>query len=76
MHPAPIGVADRTRKKTDWRTVPGQLCLLAEGDIGAPIYWRTDAPRANSIGEPMRPVPLKMEHRTLKILKNVKILNR
>jgi hypothetical protein len=43
MHPAPIGVADRTRKKTYWRTVTGQLCLLAEGDIGAPIYWRTDA---------------------------------
>jgi hypothetical protein len=36
-------------KKTYWRTVPGQLCLLVEGDIGAPIYWRTDAPRANGI---------------------------
>jgi hypothetical protein len=23
-----------------------QHCLLAEGDIGAPIYWRTDAPPA------------------------------
>ncbi len=22
----------------------GQDCLLAEGDIGAPIYWRTEAP--------------------------------
>jgi hypothetical protein len=44
MHPAPIGVADRTRKKFYWRTVPGQHCLLAEGDIGAPIYWRTDPP--------------------------------
>jgi hypothetical protein len=22
----------------------GQVCLLAEGDIGAPIYWRTEAP--------------------------------
>jgi hypothetical protein len=49
MHPAPIGVANRTRKNTYWRTVPGQLCLLAEGDIRAPIYWRTDATRANSI---------------------------
>jgi hypothetical protein len=49
MHPAPIGVADRTRKKTYWRTVPGQLCLLAERDIRAPIYWRTDASPANSI---------------------------
>jgi hypothetical protein len=44
MHPAPIGVADRTRKKNYWRTVPGHHCLLAEGDIGAPIYWRTDPP--------------------------------
>jgi hypothetical protein len=42
MHPAPIGVAGQTRKKTYWRTVPGQLCLLAEGTserqyIGAPM---------------------------------------
>jgi len=44
MHPAPIVMADRTRKKICetlfeyyWRTVPGQYCLLAEGDIGAPI---------------------------------------
>jgi len=44
MHPAPIGVADQTRKKFYWPTVPGHHCLLAEGDIGAPIYWRTDAP--------------------------------
>jgi hypothetical protein len=44
MHPAPIGVADRTRKKNYWRTVPGHHCLLAEGDIGAPIYWCTDPP--------------------------------
>jgi hypothetical protein len=36
MHPAPIGVADRTGKEYYWRTVPGQYCLLAEGDIGAP----------------------------------------
>ena len=44
MNPAPIGVADRTRKKNYWRTVPGHHCLLAEGDICAPIYWRTDPP--------------------------------
>jgi hypothetical protein len=34
-------MADRTRKKIRktnyWRTVSGQHCLLAEGDIGAPI---------------------------------------
>jgi hypothetical protein len=27
-----------------------QHCLLAEGDIGAPIYWRTDAPCAITNG--------------------------
>jgi hypothetical protein len=32
------------RKKNYWRTMSGQQCQLAEGDIGAPIYWRTDAP--------------------------------
>ena len=32
------------KKKFYWRTVPGQHCLLAEGDISAPIYWRTDPP--------------------------------
>jgi hypothetical protein len=41
MRPAPIGVADRTRKKIYWRTVLGQHCLLARGTserqyIGAP----------------------------------------
>ena len=44
MPPAPIGKADRTRKKNYWLTVPGQYHLLAEGYIGAPIYWRTDVP--------------------------------
>jgi hypothetical protein len=42
MHPAPIGVALRTGKKIYetkfWRTVSGQRCLLAEGDIGANIH--------------------------------------
>jgi hypothetical protein len=44
MNPAPIGVADRTRKKNYWRTVPGHHCLLAEGEICAPIYRRTEPP--------------------------------
>jgi hypothetical protein len=26
-------------KKNYWRTVPRQPCLLAKGDIGAPISW-------------------------------------
>jgi hypothetical protein len=43
MHPAPTGVADRTQKK-----IIGALCLVSiaywRGDIGAPIYWRTEAP--------------------------------
>ncbi len=40
MSPAPIVMADRTRKKHNlyyWRTVSGQHCLLAERDISAPI---------------------------------------
>jgi hypothetical protein len=43
MHPAPIGVADRAQKKLlahcVWSALP-----IGEGDIVAPIYWRTDAP--------------------------------
>jgi hypothetical protein len=31
MHPAPIGVVDRTQTKKYWRTVSGQHCLLACG---------------------------------------------
>jgi hypothetical protein len=46
-------MADQTRKKHYWCTLSGQHCLLAEGNIGAPIYWRTDAPRAITIGGPM-----------------------
>ncbi len=53
MHPAPIVMADRTGKKDYWRPVSGQHCLLAERDIGAPIYWRTNAPRAITICGPM-----------------------
>ena len=41
IHPAPIVMADRTRNKKsvkhNWLTMLGQHCLLAEGDIGAPI---------------------------------------
>jgi hypothetical protein len=44
-------MADRTRKKNYWRILSGQHC--PEGDIGAPIYWRTDAPRAITIGGTM-----------------------
>ncbi len=55
IHPAPIGVADRTGKKFYWRTVPGHHCLLAEGDFGAPIYWRTEAPLRQYIGAPRPP---------------------
>jgi hypothetical protein len=29
-------------EKNYWRTVSGQHCLLAEGDIVVPIYWCTD----------------------------------
>ncbi len=50
MHPAPIGVAVRTGKKICetkfeyyWRTVSGQHCLLAEGDIGAPTFTSTNS---------------------------------
>jgi hypothetical protein len=46
----------RNTKKTYWRTVSGQLCLLVEGDIGTPIYWRTNAPRANSISAQKRKI--------------------
>jgi hypothetical protein len=40
----------------------GKHCLLAERDIGAPIYWHTDAPRATSIGAPMPPAPIVLAH--------------
>ncbi len=36
-------------KKNYWRTVPGQHCLLAEGYIGAPIYWRTEYKKCTEI---------------------------
>jgi hypothetical protein len=49
-------------KKNYWQTVPSQHCLLAEGDIGAPIYWHTDAPRTIAIGAPIHPAPLVLAH--------------
>jgi hypothetical protein len=58
MHPAPIGVVDRRGKKYYWLTVPGQHCLLAEGDIGAPIYWLTEARLRQYIGALMSPAPI------------------
>ena len=46
-HPAPIGVAVRTGKKNLRNIigahVSGQRCLLAEGDIGAPIFTSTNS---------------------------------
>ncbi len=54
MTPAPIVMSDRTLKKKYWLTVSGQDCLLAEGDIGAPIYWRTDPPCALKKKQPAR----------------------
>ncbi len=32
------------------------------GDIGAPIYWRTDAPRAITIGVSIHPAPIVLAH--------------
>ncbi len=69
MPPAPIVMTDRTRGKNvlahcAWPTVPGQHWLLAEGDIGAPIYWCTDAPRAITIGAPIHTAPLLSPHRS------------
>jgi hypothetical protein len=44
VHPAPIGVADRTQKKNI-----GALCLVSIA------YWCSDVPRATIIGAPMPP---------------------
>jgi hypothetical protein len=46
---------------------------LAEGDIGAPIYWRTDPPCANSNSAPMPSAPLLMAHRTQKFTKMLEL---
>jgi hypothetical protein len=53
MNPAPIGVADRTRKKNYLRTVLGQHCLLVEGDIGAPIFTSAKVRCASPIFKPI-----------------------
>ncbi len=45
-----------------WLTMLGKHCLLAERDICASIYWRTDAPRATTIGAPMPPAPIVLAH--------------
>jgi hypothetical protein len=62
MYPAPIGVADRTGKK--------KFCA---GDIGAPIYWRTEAPLRQYIGAPMSLAPsiniIILNRQSLKFLK-------
>ncbi len=60
---------EKKSAKHNWPTMLGQHCLLAEGDIGAPIYWRTDAPCATTIGAPMPPAPLLMTRRTQKLTK-------
>jgi hypothetical protein len=65
MHPAPIGVADRTRKKNYWSTVPGLHCLLALGTS-----------ERQFIGAPRLPCANILADRTQKIEKNVRILNR
>jgi hypothetical protein len=45
----------------------GQNCLLAEGDIGAPIYWRTDPPCTSSISAPNTfGAPIRDENRFVK----------
>ncbi len=69
-------LADRTRKKNYWLTVSGKDCLLAEGDIGAPIYWRNDPPCSLKKKQPARqlcwwcggiyPTRFKEAHRTVR----------
>jgi hypothetical protein len=58
-------MADRTGKKNYWRSMPGQLCLLAEGDIGAPIYWRPDAPAPLLVAHRCPPPPIGKADQTL-----------
>ncbi len=61
MHPAPIGVADRTKKKLlahcAWSALP-----IGAGDIGAPIYWRTEATLRQYIGAQIPPAPIVLAH--------------
>ena len=36
-----------------WSALP-----IGAGDIGAPVYWRTEAPLRQQIGAPMSPAPI------------------
>jgi hypothetical protein len=54
MHPAPIGVADRTQTKNYWCTVSGQHCLLARGtserQLGLGTEFRSEKIPRNRLG--------------------------
>jgi hypothetical protein len=63
MHPAPIGVADRKRKKNI-----GSLCLVSIA------YWRRGTSVLQYIGGPMSPALLLLADRTQKMHRNVRIL--
>jgi hypothetical protein len=54
---------------------PGTLVrqYIGAGGIVAPIYWRTNVPRATTIGAPIPPALILMAHRTQKMDKNVRI---
>jgi hypothetical protein len=60
MHPAPIVMADRTRKK-----VIGSLCLVSIS------YWRRGISVRQYIGGPMFPAPFLLADRTQKMYRNV-----
>jgi hypothetical protein len=66
MHPAPIGVADRKRKKKNI----GTLCLVSIA------YWRRGTSVRQYIGGSMCPPPLLLADRTQKMHRNVRILSR
>ncbi len=53
MHPALIGVADRTRKKNYWGTVLGQHCLLAGGILVRQYSHRLKVRCASPIFKPI-----------------------
>jgi hypothetical protein len=58
MYPAPIGVADRTRKKKLLEHCVWSALPIGGGDIGAPVYWRTEAPLRQYISAPMSLAPV------------------
>jgi hypothetical protein len=76
MRPAPIGVADRTRKKNYWRTVLGQHCLLAQGTSERQYIGAQRPPCANILAHQRPPAPILLADRTQKKGNNVRILNR